>query len=82
MTAWYALKHSSGELISKNGAVLIHDNLREMEWFIPSCPPIGLRGSSPDEVSHHLGRPVMRLKDHPDLVALGLSWPLNKRDFW
>lgn len=80
MTKYYGLKHSSGELLSLTGSVIIHDNPREMEFLIQGAPPVELPGNSMEEVAYRLGRPVLLLKDHPDFE--GVRWPLDKRDFW
>lgn len=80
MADYWAIKHSSGELLSLKLAVIIHDNPRELEWLLPSVKATPVRGRTPQEVAHHLGRRVLLLKDHPDMASV--QWPLNRRDFW
>lgn len=80
MTTWYAVRHSSGELLSLKGAVIVHDNPREIEWLIAPAKPIPLKGTTPPEVAHHLSRRVLLLKDHPDFS--NVTWPLDKSKFW
>lgn len=67
------------ELISLGGRVLLHDSRPELEWLMPGWPAVELKGSTPEEVAHHLGRPTMLWKDHPGMA--GLRWPLDRRDF-
>lgn len=80
MGSWFAIKHSSGELLSLKMAVIIHDNPREIEWLISPAKPVPVKGKTPQEVAHHLSRKVLLLKDHPDFESV--KWPLNERDFW
>ncbi|WP_328339543.1 hypothetical protein [Micromonospora sp. NBC_00421] len=62
----------SGELLSLGGAVLVHDDPAEMAWLMPTMRVIRLPKAD-------MGRPLMRLRDHPDLAAV--SWPLNREEF-
>lgn len=80
MTNYWAIKHSSGELLSLDMAVIIHDNPREIEWLISPAKSVPLNGKTPQEVAHYLGRRVLLLKDHPDMASV--QWPLDKRYFW
>lgn len=61
----------SGELLSYGGAVLVHDDRAELEFLVP--------GPRVVEVRPDTGRPLMRLRDHPDMGSV--SWPLDRRDF-
>lgn len=76
----YAIRHSSGELCTYQGAVIVHSNRPEMQWLIPSHPVVELAGDSAAEVAEKYGRPAMNLRDHPDLASV--RWPLNRNDFW
>lgn len=75
----YAIKGKvSGELLSYRGAVLWHDNEREIRWLFMKSFELQLLEIV--ELPARLpGRPVMRLKDHPDLASV--TWPLNPADF-
>lgn len=72
-TGWFMLiAPRSKEPYSYEGAVLIHDNPKELEWLFP-----GVRN---EELStFEVGRPLMRLKLHPDMQAV--TWPLDPADF-
>ncbi len=71
----YALRGvSTKELISFQGRVLVHDNVRELEWVFRG--PVEVIQISARFASE---RPVMRLKDHPDMASC--TWPLNQADF-
>lgn len=76
---WALVGEVSGELISYRGRVLVHDNPAELGWLISGARTVQLQGTSPEEVAERLGRPVMALRDHPDMRVL--RWPLDKRDF-
>lgn len=75
----FAAKDPTGELYSLGGAVLVHDTRHDLEWLMPGLEMIWLRGTTPDAVAHHLGRPVMLWRDHPDMA--GIRWPLDRRQF-
>lgn len=72
---------TSGELLSFNGRMLIHDNRAEVEWLFRDTirAAVVLRGSTVEEVAHRYGRPVMLLRDHPDMSAV--RFPLDPKDF-
>jgi hypothetical protein len=73
MTQLFAYVGSvSNELLSFRGSVLVHDNPGEMEYLMPGVKVIRLPKAD-------LGRPLMRLRDHPDLAAV--EWPLRKEEF-
>jgi len=62
----------SKEPLSYQGAVLIHDNRDELQWLYPKNEVKELPGNG-------LGRPLMRLKYHPDMQSV--EWPICKSDF-
>jgi hypothetical protein len=69
----------SGEPLSYRGRVLLHDGpAAEVEFILPSVRVVEVRGPA-ERVAARLGRPVMRLRDHPDLASV--RWPLDRRAF-
>lgn len=76
----YAIRHSSGELCTFNGRVLVHNHKGEMQWLIPTHPVVELVGNSAEEVAARYGRPAMNLRDHPGMASV--RWPLRRADFW
>lgn len=70
---------SSHELLSWRGRMVLHENRAEMEYLFPLTQVVRLNGDSLEEVAHRYGRPVMRLRDHPDMAAV--EWPLDRRKF-
>lgn len=69
----YALKGDiSGELLSVDGQVLVHDNPHEMAFLILGATPVELGRSFPEDLT-------MPLSAHPDLASV--RWPLRKEDF-
>lgn len=69
---WAYVGPVSNELLSLRGAVLVHTDPGEMQFLMPAMRVIRLPQAD-------MGRPLMRLRDHPDLAAL--EWPLQKEDF-
>lgn len=70
----YALETlGSKELVTFRGRIIFHDNPRELEWLLKG--PFRII----ELPRHDLGRPLLRLRDHPDLAAV--SFPLRKSDF-
>lgn len=63
----------SNELLSFNGRVLVHDNREEIEWLLSGIKTIKLPKVD-------IGRPLMRLKDHPDIPKL-VKWPLDRKEW-
>lgn len=71
----------SRELLSFMGRVIVHDSKKELEFLFPKYRDGQIRivevvvegGTLQD------GRPVMRLRDHPDMDTV--QWPLDERDF-
>lgn len=75
---WYGMKgRVSHELLSVGGAVLVHNNPREVEFLIANVDVVDL-GTNLDKALD--GRPHMLLKDHPDMTWV--RWPLRAEDFW
>ncbi len=79
MSAWWVAVSSTGEPYSLGGALLVHDDRAELEFLIPDRRTQSVSGRCPEEVAARLGRPVMRLRDHPDMADV--RWPLNREDF-
>lgn len=71
--------HTSHELLSFRGRMVLHHSREEMEYLFPLTQVVRLNGDSLEEVAHRYGRPVMRLSDHPDMAAV--EWPLDRRKF-
>lgn len=66
----YALRGSvSGELLTYQGRVLVHDNRSELEWLFPNERVVPYDGTLP----------TMPIAEHPDMAAV--QWPLRKEDF-
>ncbi len=66
----YALRGSvSGELLTYEGRVLVHDNRGELEYLFP-----GERG-----VPYAGDLPTLPVSEHPDMAPV--TWPLNRKDF-
>jgi len=69
----YALAGNvSGELLTYNGRVLVHDDRAELEFLFPRTRVVRITDGE-------LGQPVMSIKDHPGLTAI--RWPLNRGEF-
>lgn len=69
----------TGEPLSWRGRVLVHDGpAAEVEFILPTVRTVEVAGPT-ERVAARLGRPVMRLRDHPDLASV--RWPLDRRDF-
>jgi hypothetical protein len=79
---WYAiLGQTSGELYSIDGNVIIHDHPGELDFLVKYVGKMyKMKGRDAEEVASWLGRPVVCLRDHPNMV--GVTWPLSKQDFW
>jgi len=66
----YAIKGAaSGELLTFQGRILVHDNRGELEWLFPGEQIVLYSGALP----------TMPICDHPDMAAV--QWPLRKEDF-
>lgn len=75
---WYAMVGLvSGELLSLNGRVLVHENSREVEFLVANVRVVELGPSLEKALA---GRPHMLLRDHPDMSWV--RWPLQEDDFW
>lgn len=68
----------SGEPMSHDGRVIYHDNPRELHFLYEKSIALGSHVIK-ELPSKGLGRPLLRLKDHPDMQAV--TWPLNPADF-
>ena len=62
---------TSGDLLTLNGHVIVHDNRDEMGWLCPNTSVVRVTDGD-------IG-PVVRLADHPDLRQV--NWPLNRTEF-
>lgn len=71
----------SGELLSYRGRVLVHGNPAEIVYLLPGSRVVEVivRGEGPE--ANIEGRPVLPLSHHPQLVAVGIRWPLDRRQF-
>jgi hypothetical protein len=66
----YALRGSvSGELLTYQGRVLVHDSRGELEWLFPGERVVPYDGDLP----------TMSVAEHPDMAPI--IWPLNRKDF-
>lgn len=61
----------SGELLSLNGRVLVHDNPHELEFLFLGIQTV--------PIGRNFDLPTMPVKDHPGLADV--SWPLRKEQF-
>lgn len=71
----------SRELLSFMGRVIVHDNLRELEFLFPKYRDGQVRFVEVELDGDRLrdGRPTMPLKDHPDMDMV--TWPINPANF-
>lgn len=76
---WAMVGTASGEILSYQGAMVLHDNRAELEWLIPGARVVEVSGRTPDEVAERYRRPTMLLRDHPDMATI--RWPIDRRDF-
>lgn len=79
---WFAIQsEATKELYSLDGNVIIHDHPGEMDFLIKYVGKMyKMRGREAEEVASWLGRSVVCLRDHPNMV--GVTWPLSRQDFW
>lgn len=69
----------TGEPLSFRGRVILHDGPpAEVAFLLPTVRCVALSGTA-DRISARLGRPVMMLRQHPDMASV--RWPLDRRDF-
>jgi len=67
----FALKGSrSGDLLTLNGKVIVHDNERELQFLFRGAEPVKV-SIRPEE--------ALPLWAHPDMA--GIKFPLEKKDF-
>ena len=76
--AWAIHGKRSGELLTFQGAVLWHNNKMELEWLFPKQYASGAYRSV-ELPTTGIGRPIMRLADHPDMQAV--RFPLDPAEF-
>lgn len=74
MTTYGAVGAISGELLSFHGRVLVHDSREELEFLLR-----GVRVVSLPQNLDTLGRPVMSIKEHPNMR--NVRFPLRREDF-
>lgn len=60
------------DLLTFQGKVIVHNDKSEMEWLLPNSKIVRITDGD-------LGRPVMKLKDHPSMTHI--SFPLKKSEF-
>jgi hypothetical protein len=75
--AWAVEGGITKELLTFRGAVLWHDNPHELEFLMEKTIAMGSR--IVELPSAGIGRPLMRLRDHPGMAAV--SFPLRREDF-
>lgn len=63
----------SNELLSFNGRVLVNENREEIEWLLSGVKAVKLPKAD-------IGRPLMKLKDHPD-IPKWVKWPLDRKEW-
>lgn len=63
---------SSGELLTYQGRVLVHNDRAELEYLLPGARVVRLTDGD-------LGAPTLPLREHPDMAAV--RWPLDRKDF-
>lgn len=74
MSRYALVGPTTDELLTYGGRVIVHDSRDEMQWVFPTGRIV--RVSDGD-----LGRPVLPLPQHPDLVRLGVRWPLQREEW-
>lgn len=74
MSRYALLGARTGDLLTYGGRVLVHGNRAEMEYLFPSARIVSITVGN-------LGRPVMKLSDHPQLKEAGVRFPLRREDF-
>ena len=62
----------SGDLLTYQGAVIVHGDKAEMEWLLPGSRIVRVTDGD-------LGAPVLQLRDHPD--CRHIVFPLRREDF-
>jgi hypothetical protein len=70
MTQYAIRGAASRQLLTYQGAILVHSDRAEMEWLFPRA-----------EVVPYDGRemPTLPISRHPGMAAV--TWPLNREDF-
>jgi hypothetical protein len=67
------LNERANDLYTLNGQTIVHDNRAELEWLFPKTRVVRLSDGN-------IG-PILRLCDHPQYVAKGITFPLKREDF-
>lgn len=62
---------TTNDVLTFQGAVIVHENQSEMEWLFPMNRVVEFRPGSSDT--------VMALKNHPSMASV--TFPLTKSDF-
>lgn len=60
------------DLLTFQGKVIVHNDRSEMEWLLPNSKIVRITDGD-------LGRPVMKLRDHPGLSHI--TFPLKRSEF-
>lgn len=70
MSRHYALKTTSGDVFTRGGAALVHDNREELEFLFPGREAVDITGAA---------IPKTWWKHHPQMD--GIRFPLVREDF-
>jgi hypothetical protein len=62
----------TGELLTYQGQVLVHDNKAELEFLVPKARVVRVTDGD-------LGQPVLELRHHPGMAKV--QFPLRRQDF-
>jgi hypothetical protein len=66
----WAIKTVTGDVFTRGGAILVHDDRAELEFLFP--------GRTCTDVTN-TALPTTRWSEHPDMA--GISWPLRREEF-
>lgn len=76
----YALKgQKTGELLSYNGRVIVHNNREELAWLMGKGIESGTLSVVEISAQFASKRPLLRLEHHPDMAAV--RFPLDRDEF-
>jgi hypothetical protein len=70
VSALWALETATGDVFTRRGAILVHDNREELEFLFPGRRAKEVTGTR---------LPTARWRDHPDMASV--RWPLRREDF-
>lgn len=78
MSMWAVYGAHTQDILTHRGRPLVHNNLAELEYVLPGVRAVrvtvgDLRARSP--------LPVLWLKDHPDIISAGITFPLDRKVF-